>query len=50
MLVVSRVVDVADEEAEVQRGGQDDEETEDDFFEVHASILPFQSSSTRSGG
>jgi hypothetical protein len=28
-------VNVTYEEPEVQRAGQDDEETEDDFFEVH---------------
>ena len=33
-VVVRRVVDVADEEAEVQRGGQHDEETEYDFLEI----------------
>lgn len=38
-LVVGRVVDLADEEAEVERGGEDDEETEDDFFEVHHRAL-----------
>ena len=31
-------VEVADEEAEVQRAREDDEETEDDLFEVHARL------------
>jgi hypothetical protein len=34
--MVLRVVELADEEAEVQRAGKDDEGAEDDFFEVHA--------------
>ena len=29
------IVDVTDEKTEVQRGGKDDEKTEDDFFEIH---------------
>ena len=35
-VVQLRVAHVADEETEVHRGGQQHEEAEDDFFEVHA--------------
>jgi hypothetical protein len=33
--VVDGIVEVADHEAEVERHGEDDEKTEDDFFEIH---------------
>ena len=35
-VVVRDVADVAEEEAEVQRGGKDDEKAEDDLFQIHA--------------
>ncbi|MBK6357723.1 MAG: hypothetical protein IPF44_14010 [Betaproteobacteria bacterium] len=34
-VVQFRPLDVADEEAEIQRRGQYDEETEDDLFQIH---------------
>ncbi len=39
LVVHQRVVDVAVDEAEVQRRGEQDEEAEDDFLEVHRSLL-----------
>ncbi|GHT99051.1 hypothetical protein FACS1894154_05430 [Betaproteobacteria bacterium] len=30
-----RVVDGADKKAEIERGGKQDEETENDFFKIH---------------
>jgi hypothetical protein len=34
-----RLVDFADEEAEVERGGENDEEPEDDVFQSHEAPL-----------
>ena len=37
-MMVRRVVDVAVDEAEVQRRGEQDEEAEDDLLEVHGGL------------
>jgi hypothetical protein len=41
--MVIGVVNVAHEEPEIEGEGQNDEETEDDFFEIHVSGAPFGS-------
>jgi hypothetical protein len=38
-VMMLRVVDLADEEAEVQGQGQDDEEAEDDLLGIHVADL-----------
>ena len=39
-VVQIRALDVADEEPEIERGGQNDEEPEDDLFQIHESPFP----------
>jgi hypothetical protein len=34
-----RSINISDKKAEIQRAGEDDEETEDDFFEIHGNVL-----------
>jgi hypothetical protein len=32
---MERIVQIANKEAEIQSSGEDDKETEDDFFKIH---------------
>jgi hypothetical protein len=47
--MVGQVVDFADEKSEIEGQGQDDEESEDDFFEIHGRTPALDSAHSLAG-